>query len=91
MVAMLNWLQAQDSVNLKHWALSLIVPFFFTLSLKPASKGSIRSPCTNRPIICEICNECIWSYNINYHYQNKNNLNDVPIELKITEEEKKFY
>ena len=59
--------------------------YFFTFSLKPASKGSIRSPCTNRPIICEICNECIWSYNINYHYQSKHNLNDVPNELKITE------
>ena len=27
------------------------------------------SPCTNRPIKCESCNNIIWSYNISAHYK----------------------
>ena len=90
MVAMLNWLH---KLRIRQFNIATKpksnCSYFFTFNLKPTSNGSIRSPCTNRPIVCEICNECIWSYNINYHYQSKHNLNDVPNELKITEDEKK--
>lgn len=43
--------------------------YFVHFSLKPASKVSKRSPCTNRPVICSHCKQCYWSYNLSLHYE----------------------
>ena len=44
---------------------------FYPFKLGPAAKMSKRSPCTNRPIRCEVndCKQVYWSYCIIYHYQ----------------------
>jgi hypothetical protein len=56
--------------------------FFREFSLKPAEGSKI---CTNRPINCEICNGCFWSYNLEMHYNNKHK--DQAFISKITVEE----
>ena len=43
--------------------------YFYPFKLGPAAKSTKRSPCTNRPIKCEVCNQVYWSYNILFHYQ----------------------
>ena len=42
--------------------------FFVKFSLQHANNSTERSPCTNRPVICKQCNECVWSYNIKIHF-----------------------
>ena len=37
-------------------------------NLKSACKSSIKTPCTNRPIRCNVCQCVFWSYNILIHH-----------------------
>ena len=46
--------------------------YFYTFSLDSCAKSNKYSPCTNRPVKCELCNDLvIWSYNMAYHYEVK--------------------
>ena len=42
--------------------------YFVKFSYQHAINSSERSPCTNRPVVCMQCKQCIWSYNILIHY-----------------------
>ena len=39
---------------------------FYGFSLAPAEKEG--SACSNRPVICKLCRNCFWSYNMRSHY-----------------------
>ena len=61
---------------------------FCRFNLKSASKVTKRSPCTNRPILCKICEQCYWSYNIKNHYKDAHMLIDcaeeaIPSQFEI--------
>ena len=36
------------------------------------------NPCTNRPVICEICQGTYWTYNMKIHYEQSHNHITVP-------------
>ncbi len=42
--------------------------FFDKFSINCAKKSTGLSPCTNRPVKCEACNNVYWSYNMISHY-----------------------
>jgi hypothetical protein len=47
--------------------------YFYGFSLKAAVKMTERSPCTNRPVKCDLCEKIYWSYNIQYHFDMNSN------------------
>jgi hypothetical protein len=61
--------------------------YYFKFSLKPSKKGSKRSPCTNRPFECQLCNLVFWTYNLKQHYKEKHVLN-IAEALDVSEYEK---
>ena len=36
-----------------------------------SDKNSKHSPCSNRPLLCRVCQQIVWSYNLTYHYKIK--------------------
>jgi len=63
-------------------------PFFYDFSLKSATKSNNFSPCTNRPIACNLCKEMvIWSYNIKHHYESFHKDVLIPSEFEISDKE----
>jgi hypothetical protein len=47
-------------------------PNFFKFNYKAAEKSTNTSPCTNRPILCQlfsICKKHVWTYNLSLHYK----------------------
>jgi hypothetical protein len=65
---------------------------FYGFSLKAAAKISERSPCTNRPVRCDLCEQIYWSYNIEHHYEimhaNPSVSTSQIANLKLSEDEK---
>ena len=61
--------------------------YFVKFSIVAAAKGSKKSPCTNRPVRCQICKRTIWSYNM-YHHIDKCHSDYSKDEWVIKEEEK---
>jgi hypothetical protein len=59
-----------------------------------AATSSTGSPCSNVPVICEICgpkSPAIWRYNLNAHFRNFHRLSNPtswPVKVLITEDEK---
>jgi hypothetical protein len=56
-------------------------------SAEPTDKIKSSNPCTNRPVLCEICfalnpNSFFWSYNLEIHYSIKHINKDIPEEVK---------
>ena len=56
-------------------------------SAEPSSKIKDSNPCTNRPVLCEICsvknsNSFIWSYNLELHYKLMHSNAELPDEVK---------
>ena len=43
--------------------------YFEKFSIVAAGKGSKRSPCTNRPVECQVCKRVFWSYNMHQHFE----------------------
>ena len=43
--------------------------YFEKVSIVAAGKGSKRSPCTNRPVECQLCKRVFWSYNMYQHIE----------------------
>ncbi len=66
---------------------------FYGFSLKAAAKMTESSPCTNRPVKCDLCEQIYWSYNIQYHFDimhaNPSFPTDQLEKLKINEEKLK--
>lgn len=52
--------------------------FFTKFSLKSAEKSTKTSPCTNRPVKCEVCKLVYWSYNIQIHYERNHIGHNIP-------------
>ena len=45
---------------------------YYTDISKRADNKFVKSyPCSNRPVICEQCQDCYWSYNLTEHYKIK--------------------
>ena len=42
---------------------------FYKFSIVAASHSSKTSPCTNRPVKCNICSEINWTFNMTIHYK----------------------
>ena len=42
--------------------------YSYKLSLQIASKSSKRNPSTNCPIICKLCKQVLWLYNMECHF-----------------------
>jgi hypothetical protein len=61
--------------------------YFDKFSINCAKKSTGLSPCTNRPINCEACNNCFWSYNIEAHYKVDHLSLEVPSSLIPSKEE----
>ena len=50
----------------------------YKISLQNSKKSSQRNPSSNFPVICKICQQIIWLYNMEYHFSNKHsNLNFI--------------
>jgi hypothetical protein len=62
-------------------------------SAEPSIKIKNSNPCTNRPVLCEICsvlnpNSFFWSYNLENHYSLSHTNVDLPEEVKRIKNEK---
>ena len=44
---------------------------FKKFSLASAQKSTDNTPCTNRPVACQICKVVYWSYALGKHYEQK--------------------
>ena len=53
--------------------------FYYEFNLKSVSKKTVsdKSPCSNRPVLCNNCNSCYWSYNLEKHYEFAHPMIDV--------------
>jgi hypothetical protein len=40
-------------------------------NLGSVERTSKHSPCSNRPVLCRVCQQIVWSYNLTYHYKIK--------------------
>ena len=56
-------------------------------SLKPGEKSTSSTPCTNRPIVCTICNTVVWSYMMTSHYSQVNDGVKCPLSMTVEERE----
>ena len=64
--------------------------YFYQFSMKAAAKVTERSPCTNRPVKCDLCEQIYWSYNLEIHYKSMHkNPNTNQINYLITKSLKK--
>ena len=61
--------------------------YFEKFSIASAEKGSKRSPCTNRPVECQVCKRVFWSYNM-FHHIESSHTDYPPSDWKIKDEEK---
>lgn len=58
--------------------------------VKSAEKFTRTTPCSNRPVACQLCDEIYWSYNMQTHYSEAHphsgpvSINIVPTEQEIT-------
>jgi hypothetical protein len=61
---------------------------YYTDISKRAENKFVKSyPCSNRPVICEQCQDCYWSYNLTEHYKIKHA--GIMCPNQIPEEERK--
>ena len=60
--------------------------YFFNLA--SVEKTSKHSPCSNRPVVCRVCQQVIWSYNMGHHYKTKHGRTDTT-EFDVSLDEKK--
>ena len=58
---------------------------FYSFSLAPVEK--VGSFCSNRPIVCKICRNVFWSYNMQDHYEDHHNGVTFPQEYVIPPKE----
>jgi hypothetical protein len=59
------------------WSVKSNCKYFYDFSLKAAAKSSKNTPCTNRPVKCEICPaplNIVWTYDLRPHYTNLHSL-----------------
>ena len=64
--------------------------YLYQFSMKAAAKVTERSPCTNRPVKCDLCEQIYWSYNLEIHYKSMHkNPNTNQINYLITKSLKK--
>ena len=62
---------------------------YYTDISKRAENKFVKSyPCSNRPVICEQCQDCYWSYNLTEHYKIKHA--GIMCSNQILEEERKI-
>ena len=45
--------------------------YYVKFSLKASEKSTQSGPCTNRPIVCPVCDVVHWSYNLEAHMVTK--------------------
>ena len=64
--------------------------YYYSFSLKAASKITKRSPCTNRPIECHLCSQVYWSYNFSFHFETMHSSAISSQKFEISEEERKL-
>jgi hypothetical protein len=66
--------------------------YFTKFNLKSISKTSKNSPCTNRPVKCDVseCTEIIWSYAMKLHFEKMHPLVEFPTDFVISEQEFKL-
>ena len=61
--------------------------YFEKFSITSAAKGSKTSPCTNRPVECQVCKRVFWSYNMYDHVETCHS--DYPKAEWVTKNEEK--
>ena len=79
------------SISLRKTTHKIRVPesncsMFQKFSLTSAQTSTANTPCTNRPVDCQICKVVYWSYAMQKHYEQKHV--DSPCPELIAEEEK---
>ena len=57
----------------------------YFVNMKKTPKFSQRNPCSNHLILCNICNAAFWTYNLQYHYEQRHP--NVTCPELITDEE----
>ena len=62
--------------------------YFYKFSFASAAKSTVKSPCTNIPMLRQEpgCSQVHWKYNMATHYQDRHNSN-LPEAFKITSDE----
>jgi len=58
---------------------------FYEFSLAPVEK--VGDFCSNRPIICKICREVFWSYNMRFQFEDHHKGTTLPLEYIIPDKE----
>ena len=54
--------------------------YFYSFSMKCATKQSTNNPCSNRAYICTLCTgTVVWTYNLKSHYDKKHESIECPI------------
>ena len=61
-------------------------PYLKSFNYLSVLKLTKSNPSSNRPECCNICNSCLWSYNMILHYKEKHH--DVTCQLLISEAER---
>jgi hypothetical protein len=59
--------------------------YFRKFSIKLAEAASVSYPTTNRPVICKICSQVYWSYNMAEHYDINHPQDQCPVYFSIKE------
>ena len=62
--------------------------YFYKFSLTSAAKHATRSPCTNIPVKCTICDQLHWKYNMAAHFQDRHHPTTLSTSFQITQEER---
>ena len=72
------------------WCVKPNCKYFYDFSLKAAAKSSKNTPCTKRPVKCEICPaplNIVWTYDLRTHYTNLHSLVTVQNDGIISSDE----
>ena len=61
--------------------------YFYKFSLASAAKVNDSSPCTNRPVECDLFKLVFWSYNMRSHYDEVHSSNELPARFLLSNDE----
>ncbi len=69
------------SSGIDTWSTKSNCKYLYEFSLKSAEKSNKNTPCTNRPVKCDICQpplNIIWTCNLKAHYSSLHSHVEIP-------------
>ena len=64
----------------------------YKFSLQAATKSTKSGPCTNRPVVCNLCppNTVLWKYNMQHHFELHHTGDSLPADFIVSDAEKTY-